>query len=232
MSMLTEDDRRAQENTSTSAGGAMEASQPVKYHVIALGSAFEVGTASSITRHAEEWERFEFESQHTTSGYTFEQQREPQDTGSAILELRRLTGFTWDQLARLFKVGRRSLHFWASGKPLNAANEEKLYRTLAVVRAIDRGSASKNRSLLLRERKGQIPLDLLADSRFDEVVGLVGKGPGREQPDRLPLSPEASAIRTPLSPEVLVDARQDTAHRELGTGRAARTVKARRRGRG
>ena len=35
--------------------------------------------------------------------------------GTAIGELRRLSGLTWDQLARLFNVSRRSLHFWASG---------------------------------------------------------------------------------------------------------------------
>ena len=39
-------------------------------------------------------------------------------SGAAIGELRRLSGLTWDQLARLFNLSRRSLHFWASGKPM------------------------------------------------------------------------------------------------------------------
>ena len=43
-----------------------------------------------------------------------------QSTGTSIMELRRLSGLTTDQLARIFNVDRRSLHFWASGKRLNA----------------------------------------------------------------------------------------------------------------
>ena len=36
-----------------------------------------------------------------------------------IFELRRLTGFTWDELALLLSVTRRSLHLWANGGPIN-----------------------------------------------------------------------------------------------------------------
>ena len=35
-----------------------------------------------------------------------------------IFELRRLTGFTWDELALLLSVTRRSLHLWANGGPI------------------------------------------------------------------------------------------------------------------
>ena len=150
---------------------------------------------------------------------------EPQTTGSPIMELRRLTGFTWDQLARLFGVARRSLHFWASGKPLNAANEERLGRLLAAIRLIDRGSSSKNRALLLRDHRGAIPFDLLTEERFDEAVELVGQGPGRRMTPRRELSPEAQEVRRPPPPEQLVGALQDRAHREVGKARPARTTK-------
>ena len=59
--------------------------------------------------------------------------------GAVIGELRRLSGLTWDQLARLLGVSRRSVHFWASGKPMAQSNEEHLRRLLAVVRKVDRG---------------------------------------------------------------------------------------------
>jgi len=72
---------------------------------------------------------------------------------------------------------------------------------------------------------------LVPRRRFDEFIALVGAGPGRTQRERLPLSAEARAARAPLPPEVLADARQDTVHRDVGRGRAARTVKAKRRGR-
>jgi len=63
------------------------------------------------------------------------------DAGTAIAELRRRSGLTWDQLARLFEVSRRSVHFWASGKVMAAAHEEHLQRVLAAVRRLDRGSS-------------------------------------------------------------------------------------------
>src|SRR4030065_864926 len=39
-------------------------------------------------------------------------------TANAIAEIRRLTGLTWGQIAEIFDVSRRTIHFWASGKPL------------------------------------------------------------------------------------------------------------------
>ena len=59
-------------------------------------------------------------------------------TRAAVSEFRRLAGLTWEQLARVFGVARRSLHFWASGPPINAGNEEHLRRLLAVLRQADR----------------------------------------------------------------------------------------------
>jgi len=155
----------------------------------------------------------------------------PGDTvvsGAALMELRRFTGLTWDQLALFFAVSRRSLHFWASGKPLSAANEERLRRTLATIHKIDRGSASENCALLLQDREGETPFDLLAAGRYEEVVRLVGEGCGRRTLKLPPLSPEAQAARAPRPPEELVGALHDPVHREVGKARAARAVKVKR----
>jgi len=70
--------------------------------------------------------------------------REP--VSPAIAELRRLTGLTWEQLAHLFNVSRRSAHFWASGSKASAENTAHLERVLDTVRVIDRGSMTENRS--------------------------------------------------------------------------------------
>jgi DNA-binding transcriptional regulator YiaG len=150
-----------------------------------------------------------------------------QSAGAAIAELRRLSGFTWDQLARLFSVSRRSLHFWASGKSMTPSNEEHLQRLLAVIRKIDRGSASANRSLLLAVREdGTIPFDLLAAERYDRVVSLVGVGEGRRV--QVPkLSEKAMLERAPRLPEEMVDALQDRVHRETGISRPAKSVRVR-----
>ncbi len=139
-----------------------------------------------------------------------------ESTARAINELHRLTSLTWEQLADLFQVARRSLHFWASGKPLNGRNEARLRRVLAVLRKTDRGSAPLNRAMLLQDRDGVVPLDLLVREEFDLFVELVGVGPGRRRLTLTPLSEEAQAARRPPPPDQLVGALQDRLHVEKG----------------
>ncbi len=149
-------------------------------------------------------------------------------SGSAIGELRRLSGLTWDQIARLFNVSRRSLHFWASGKAMTSANEEHLHRLLAVIRKVDRGSGAANRAVLLVALDdGTIPFDLLADGQYERVASLLYRTGGlpRLMPPRL--SDETKAARAPLSTEELATAFQDRVHRETGVAHAAKSVKVR-----
>ena len=151
-------------------------------------------------------------------------------TSQAISELRRISGLTWEQLAQLFGVSRRSVHFWASGNPMNARNEEHLMRVLDVVRAADRGDARSNRAALLDVREDKRPLDLLAEKRFPEATSRLGRGPGRRGPALGELSEAAKDARRPLKPEELIDARHDRVHRDLGSARAAKTARKKRRG--
>lgn len=147
--------------------------------------------------------------------------------GAAIGELRRLSGLTWDQTARLFSVSRRALHFWASGKPMAPSNEERLQRLLGVLRSIDRGSASANRAMLLGALEdGSLPLDLLISGDYKRVVSLLGPGTGhRVSPPGL--SEEARTVRSKQAPEELASALQDRIHHDRGTGRAAKSVRVR-----
>lgn len=145
--------------------------------------------------------------------------------GAAIGELRRLSGLSWDQLAHLFKVSRRALHFWASGKAMAPSNEEHLQRLLSRIRQIDRGSASANRTALLAAQNGgEIPLDLLAQGQYDRAVALLG--PGQLRPVHAPrLSATAAAARAPRPPEELVGALQDRVHPTSGRLLAAKAVR-------
>jgi hypothetical protein len=130
----------------------------------------------------------------------------PQSAEAALGELRRLSGFTWDQLARLFKVNRRSLHFWASGRAMAANHEEQLHRILGLLRKIDRGSASANRTALLTpQRDGFIPFDLLGAENYERVLALLGPGQARV------IRPSAKVVVAdpPRPPEELVGALQD-----------------------
>jgi DNA-binding transcriptional regulator YiaG len=144
--------------------------------------------------------------------------------GAAIAELRRLSGFTWDQLARLFNVSRRSLHFWASGKAMTPSNEEHLQRLLGVIRRIDRGSAKANRAALLAVRAdGTLPFDLLAAEQYERVLAVLGRGES-SRPQVPKLSAEALATRAPRAPEDLVGALQDRVHAASGRLLAAKAI--------
>ena len=165
----------------------------------------------------------------TTSGVTLPSTSSPETTQRAINELRRLSGLTWDQLAKLFNVSRRSLHFWASGQPLSRSNEERLNRLLDAIQYIDRGSANLNRSLLRKPDGNDNPLfDLLIADRYEEFKQLIGTGNAPEEPKLGALSKEEYRRRRPLSPEVLANPLPDISYHQTGRSRPARAARSRR----
>jgi hypothetical protein len=124
----------------------------------------------------------------------------------------------------MFSVSRRSLHFWASGKAMTPSNEEHLQRVLAVLRKIDRGAASANRTALLSVREdGSIPFDLLVNGDYDRTLSLLGPGDGRRVSPPKP-STEARAARAPRPPEELVGALQNRIHPTSGRLLAAKPI--------
>lgn len=206
---------------------------------IVIGGALALPSTSPDESNQPWQDQYVYESQTTAShsSWSYQQstgeEKQGRNTGSALSELRRISGLTWDQLGRLFDVSRRSVHFWASGKPLNAANEERLHRVLDIVRDADRGSASENRAALLGAVDGVVPLTLLASQRFDEARELLGSGVGRRRLHHGDLNVAAKNARRPPPPETLIDdAQQDDVPHEVGRGRAARTARNQRRGRG
>lgn len=167
----------------------------------------------------------------TTSGVTLPSNSSTAVTQKAINEIKRLTGLTWEQLAKLFNVSRRTLHFWASGKRLNSFNEEQLNLLLDTIRYIDRGSASLNRNLLLVPLEdGMLPFDLLVSGKYQEIKNILGSGNAPQRPKLNPLSEDALNLRRPLSPENLIDALQDPIkpiRREARRSRPAKSVRSR-----
>lgn len=148
-------------------------------------------------------------------------------TGSAIAELRRISGLTWEQLAGMLQVSRRALHFWATDKQMHPANEQRLQRVLAVLRRIDRGFPAQNRTLLLAPLEGGvIPYDLLRDARYEEVAERVGEGRSSPRPHVPQMSAAEQARRRPPAPADLLGARQESLPTE--PGRVVRTKPIRR----
>lgn len=155
---------------------------------------------------------------------------ETEVTRRAVSELRRISGLTWQQLGHLLGVSRRSVHYWASGKPVNTENRERIIQVLNIVRAADRGSARSTRAVLLDAGEGTTPLEMLATQRFDDARLALGQGRARPLPALAGLSAEAKDARKPLPPEELYDAKSERVHREPGRARAARAVRNTRRG--
>lgn len=204
----------------TSAAGAMlrQVREPFLAGVIIVG----IGTSAAAVVPLEEISRLQRPFDQTNAGASL---RASMSAGAAIAELRRRSGLTWEQLARVFKVSRRALHFWASGKPMAPSNEEHLQRLLTVVRQMDRGAASTNRGLLLgASESGSLPIDLLAVGAYEQALALMA--PGGVEPRR-PLSEQAGTAptgRSPRRPEELVGALQDRVHPSSGRLRAAKPV--------
>lgn len=145
-----------------------------------------------------------------------------ESTSEVVLEIRRRSGLTWDELGTLFNVTRRSVHHWASGKALQAKHERMIRRMLVFVRRLDQGSQFATRARLLRIEPdlGDSSFELMRQGRFEEVSALIE---GTQTPGfyRVPLSPEAQSARRPPPPGILLDAdpgRLDT----LTKGRAIR----------
>ena len=151
-------------------------------------------------------------------------------TREAITELRRRSGLTWEQLGELFGVSRRSVHFWASGKPLNAENEARVLNALEIIQRADRGDARSTRAALMEVHQDRSLFDLIGAQRFDEARARLTLPPIVPRPTLGELSAQAKAARAPLPPEERVDALQDRAHLDLGHARAARTVRSARHG--
>jgi len=76
------------------------------------------------------------------------------------------SGLTWEQMGRLFGVSRRTVHLWANGSGLNAANSEALYELVALVRSADSATPAEVRAALLRpDEHGRSALDRFRQNR-------------------------------------------------------------------
>jgi DNA-binding transcriptional regulator YiaG len=199
-------------SVSTSAAGAMRVREE-REPVLVGGMLAGLGTSTTSALPQSSARQGPRSAGQTTAGAVVPHAEPP---GGAIRELRRLSGLTWDQLAHVFSVSRRSLHFWASGKAMASRNEQHLQRVLAVVRQIDRGTASATRTVLVGARDdGTIPFDLLVAGDHERVVALVGPGEARRS-SRPTISNAARAARAPRPPEEGAEALHDRIHPASG----------------
>lgn len=155
------------------------------------------------------------------------------DISKEVSELRLVTGFTWDQVARLFNVSRRSVHHWASGGAISSENEEHLHRVLAIIRRLDCGRTGTTRAALLiaNGSSAQCAFDLLVARDYQNALRaleLNEDSPVFRTPEFVP-SKRTLSERVPPPPDVLMDVRSDD---EPLTPRRARAIRYRKVARG
>lgn len=146
-------------------------------------------------------------------------------SSDAIYEIRATSGLTWEELASIFNVSRRSVHHWANGKEVAPDNSQLIRLVLGTMRQVDRGNPSKTRDLLFADRGGLSLMDLLRDGRFEDAVEMVD--PLRlPSVERLPLSDAEYAARRPAHPAVLLSGAPDMDPPSVGPVRIGRSLKA------
>ena len=94
-----------------------------------------------------------------------EQKRSPFSGKLALTEIRRRTALTWDQLAMLMSVSRRTIHTWAAGgtmRPSHKAKLEELYERVLALRDLKSFAIRK----LVLDEADMAGEKLAADSRI------------------------------------------------------------------
>ena len=146
-------------------------------------------------------------------------------TAEAVLEVRRCSGLTWDELSEIFDVSRRSVHHWANGKKISAGNERVVHQTLAAINHLDEGDRARTRARLLDVGiSGQSPFNMLASHKFEQVMDLI---PGEAKPVHhyLPLAPQALEAQRPPAPVSLLSANPERFRSSTSKARIARSVR-------
>ena len=198
-------------------------------HTSAVGSMYRAGVAvhlsGSSTANTYDLPRL---IEHTAAGPPGQIDHVPTETtAEAVLEIRRRSGLTWEELGDLFDVSRRSVHHWASGKAVSAKHDRMIHQTLAALRHLDQGNQAGTRAqLLATDAAGVSTLDLLKAGLFDEAMARV-EGLVAPEHRRIPLSRKAQDARRPPAPWLLLEADQERPDfpAKARTVRAARAPK-------
>lgn len=96
-------------------------------------------------------------------------------TAVRIKEVRQATDLTWEQLAKMFGVSRRSVHLWASTGKMNAQNEQVLGTIERVISQLKNMTPQQRRSAILDSSNGQSILAKIKSGRPENQI--VGQAP-------------------------------------------------------
>jgi transcriptional regulator with XRE-family HTH domain len=119
--------------------------------------------------------------------------------------IRRLTGLTYEEIARFLGVSRRSIHNWENGRPVNDASEKAIAVAIRFSEALGELPKETLRGALLTAiGDGKAVVDIV---QRDPGVALMAARLALTRPHRL-IEPDLDTrkARVPLVPSVLLSA--------------------------
>lgn len=124
------------------------------------------------------------------------------DAVSGMLhDIRRRTGWSWDQIAHAVGKSRQAVHGWTVGKNISRESHRRLADLHATVSYVDRGNQEANRNSFAEPTAdGRTVLELVMSGKFEAVRGLLGRG-NAMPPAKLP-AVEVGRLSAPGEPEV------------------------------
>lgn len=144
---------------------------------VPVGSPEQISFTSSGTRVANVKNSQILELGSQNLGLKLEKKLDGQSAyGSAklISDLHLKSGLTWDQLASIFDVSRRSMHNWASGEKMNSANLTKLTEIVEIVDKLEANNPQEVRIKLLSTASGKSLLAKFREGNFEGERALHG----------------------------------------------------------
>lgn len=99
----------------------------------------------------------------------------PMSDSELVRWIKENSGLTWDQVARVFDVSRRTVHLWAKGSRVSARNAEAIREFAALVSEVGgRTPTSKRSSLLAIGSDGLSALDRFRRVQYDAASDVTG----------------------------------------------------------
>ncbi|WP_374660097.1 hypothetical protein [Phenylobacterium sp.] len=117
-----------------------------------------------------------------------------------LLDLKAWSQLTYEEIAPLLGVSRRTLHSWNSGNPISARRETRLRKVTEVVKALHSIALAQGRpvrsALLDATPEGLRPYDLIADGHNQAAIDAVS---GHRTQIAAPVRPEQDSVATQLN---------------------------------
>lgn len=116
----------------------------------------------------------------------------PDDVPLMLSEIKRMTGFGWNEIGELLSCTRQTVYNWTQGAAVRPENAKRISALHETVKFFDRGSQEENAGLIATSYAGRTVRDILTSGEFAVVRRLAGRGAGRPTARWSPVEPVPS----------------------------------------